>query len=351
MILSSSTSIQNFFFAPLPNGVIFALLVIGVFLSFRILDVADLSVEGIIPLTTVVTAILIHQGINCFVALLISAFIGLATGLLNSLLTVYLKIPALLSGIIMMAANFGLSIVFMSLNGGVATFAMSAHLTAFNWLGNGLKVAGLSSYYANYLSYIIVGGAILALIAFALYFFFGTELGMSIRAAGKNKHMSRANGIQVKGMFMIGLSISGALVGIAGSLYAQHNGFGYSTDGTGMIVVGLSSLFLGELIFGQKSFKRGLLASIVGSFLYWYIIQVLMLIDTNGYLLNFYKAILLVVVILLGHLVKHVTVKINNKKNRMRMTQEGERETIQSPSEMLQENFSHFVLGAERKRS
>ncbi|MBR1846549.1 MAG: hypothetical protein IJ787_02390 [Bacilli bacterium] len=316
IILDTITTLRNFAINPLVNGLILGVMVIGVFLSFRVLNIADLSVEGILPMVTMLTAVLIGADVNPWLTLLICMGIGAICGVLNALLTIYLKTPPLLSGIIVMALTFGIAIMINSLKAGQASFSPSDHLTAFNWLKNLLSSGSTDriwNFYASYLSYILVALVLLLAVWFTLYFFFGTELGMSIRAAGKNQAMSLANGISVHKMSIIALAISGALIGLSGSLYGQHNGMGLPTDGQGMIVIALSSLFLGEMIVGTKSFKRSMLSALVGSLAYWYIIQALMLLDDKGYMLSIYKALLLVVIIALQLLIAFIKKKFPRK--------------------------------------
>lgn len=305
-ILDNASTVRTFFINPWINGLILGIMILGVFISFRVLNIADLSVEGVLPMITMLTAVLIDAGWNPWLVLLLAILIGAVCGVVNAALTIFLKTPPLLSGIIVMALTFGFAIMINSLKSGQANFDPTVHLTVFNWL-RGL-LAGSSTdrvylFYASYLSYIIVAAVILLLCAFVLYFFFGTELGMAIRASGKNPQMASANGINVKAMSIIALAISGGLIGLASCLYGQHNASGLPTDGQGMIVIALSSLFLGEIIIGTRTFKRNLIACLVGSVLYWYLIQLLMLIDSTGYMLSVYKALLLVAVIALQLLV------------------------------------------------
>lgn len=305
-VFDALSTLRSFAINPLVNGLILGIMILGVFISFRVLNIADLSVEGILPMVTMLTAVLIAEDVNPWLVLFICMALGAICGVLNALLTIYLKTPPLLSGIIVMALTFGVAIMINSLKAGQASFNPSDHLTVFNWLRS-LLVGGSTNriwlFYASYLSYILVAAVILAAVWFALYFFFGTELGMSIRAAGKNPAMSRANGISVNLMSIIALAVSGGLVGLASSLYGQHNGMGLPTDGQGMIVIALSSLFLGEILFGKRSFKLSLLSAVVGSLFYWYIIQALMLLDNQGYMLSIYKALLLGVILVVQLLV------------------------------------------------
>jgi len=302
MVLDALSTFRSFMINPLVNGLILGIMVLGVFLSFRVLNIADLSVEGVLPMITMLTAVLIAADVDPLLVLLISMAIGAICGILNALLTIYLKTPPLLSGIIIMALTFGVAIMINSLKAGQASFNPSEHRTVFNWLRTLLSNGSTDriwNFYASYLSYILVGLFFLAAVWFVLYFFFGTELGMSIRAAGKNPAMSKANGISTNKMSIIALAVSGALIGLSASLYGQHNGMGLPTDGQGMIVIALSSLFLGEIIIGTRTFKRSLIATFVGSLLYWYVIQALMLLDDKGFMLSIYKALLLVIIIAL----------------------------------------------------
>ncbi|MFA6620469.1 MAG: ABC transporter permease [Bacilli bacterium] len=307
----------NFFFSPISNGLIFVLLALGVFIAFRVLDIADLSVEGLFPMITVLTCYLIRQGWNPFLAVLLCLLIGAFTGALNACLSLYLKIPPLLSGIIMMSATLSFALVFIYYNGGSPSL-LGGYPTLFNWLSASLIGAGLSTFWGTILSKIIVVGMIVALVMFFLYFFFGTELGLAIRATGKNKQMARANGLSVKRMTIIGLSLSSAAVALAASLYAQASLGGTAQDGQGMIVIGLSIIFLGEAILPHQSFKRHLLAIFGGSFIYWYIIQILMklmdYIPGGSNYLTLWKALLLVLVLAVPYLILQAKKSRANKK-------------------------------------
>lgn len=299
-LLDSIATLRSFFVNPWINGLILGIMVLGVFISFRVLNVADLSVEGVLPMITMLTVVLIGQDWHPVLVLLLSMAIGALCGILNAALTIFLKTPPLLSGIIVMALTFGVAILINALKAGQVSFNQSDHLTIFNWLRR--LLAGDSKdrvylFYAANLSYILVGLLVLALLAGALYFFFGTELGLAIRASGKNPAMARANGIHVEKMSVIALAISGALIGASACLYGQQRVMGLPTDGQGMIVMALSSLFLGEIIFGVKTFKRSLVSCAVGSLLYWYLIQALMMLDNKGYMLSIYKALLLIALV------------------------------------------------------
>ena len=350
VVLDSVSTMRSFFVNPWVNGLILGIMILGVFISFRVLNIADLSVEGILPMITMLTAVLIDAGWNPWLVLLLSILIGAVCGVLNAVITMVLKTPPLLSGIIVMALTFGIAIMINSLKAGQANFDPSTQLTVFNWLRNLLAAASndrVYLFYASYLSYIIVSALLLVICAFVLYFFFGTELGMAIRASGKNPQMAQANGINVQFMSIIALAISGGLIGLASCLYGQHNASGLPTDGQGMIVIALSSLFLGEIIIGTRTFKRNLIACLVGSIVYWYLIQLLMLIDSTGYMLSVYKALLLVAVIALQLGIATFKKKHPNKPKGEKVTKDGNT----AAKEVLLESKESFVrhcLGGTR---
>jgi putative ABC transport system permease protein len=305
----SGYEIQTFFLSPLASGLIFALLALGVFVAFRVLDIADLSVEGIFPFVTVFTCFLLLRGWNPFLVVLLMMVIGVLAGIINACLSLYLKIPPLLSGIIMMAALFALAIILVKLNNGQVNLA-SDTFTVYSWFSALLLNWGCSKSWVNFLSPILIVGVYLALAMSLMYFFFGTEVGLALRASGKNKQMAKANGINVKGMTLIGMAISSLLVALSATLYAQKNLTGSPQDGQGMIVIGLSILFLGEAVLPHASFKAHLLAVLGGSFLYWYIIQILFqFVPKSDTYLYLYKALLLVLVLAIPYVVHKIKKK------------------------------------------
>jgi len=312
----SAYEIQSFFLSPLSSGLIFALLVLGVFIAYRVLDIADLSVEGVFPLVTVLSCFLILRNVNPFLVVLIVLVLGVVAGIINACLSIYLKIPPLLSGIIVMAALFALSIIIVQANKGQVNLPSDA-FTVFSWFSNLMLSWGASKTWVNFLSPIIIVGVILALVMLSMYFFFGTELGLAIRAGGKNRQMAKANGINVHLTTIIGLAISSALVALAATLYAQKNLTGNPQDGQGMIVIGLSALFLGEAIIPHRSFKMHLFAVVGGSFIYWYIIQILIqFIPKSDTFLYLYKALLLVLVLAVPYLISRFKKKRAREKER-----------------------------------
>jgi ABC-type uncharacterized transport system, permease component len=303
----------NFLTEPLLLGLIWGILALGVFIAYRVLDIADLSVEGVLPLSAVLTLFLINSGVNPLASLLISVVCGAICGALVAMMHIYLKIPSLLSGIIMMTGLFSVVVVISK---GHISLTDSTN-TIFNPFVNFFRNFNSEREFivwANFLGSMLLAMIFMAFVAFMMYWFFGTQLGLAIRSTGKNKMMSRAQGVNTNKMEIIGLSISSALIALSGSLLAQYQGYASSTTGKGTIVIGLAIIFLGEAIFGRKSFKLQLISIIVGGFLYWYIIDAILLIPGfNSNLLYLLQAILIVLILVIPMFTKKIRERNNIK--------------------------------------
>ncbi len=245
-------------------GLLWAVMVMGVYITYRILDVADLSVEGTLPLGAAVAARLITAGVNPWVATLAALFSGLMGGLITAQLHTRLKIPALLSGILTMLAMWSVNLRVM----GGANGRSNTPLLRVDTVYTVLQESGLDKTNAS----LVLGCSIVVIVAVILYWFFGTELGSAVRATGNNPNMVRAQGINTNNMIILGLMISNGLVALAGALIAQSQGFADVTMGVGSIVIGLASLIIGEVIFGTRTFKNSLISIILGAVLYRMII-------------------------------------------------------------------------------
>lgn len=236
------------------QGLQWSVLALGVFLTFRILDIADLSVEGSFPLGAAAAATAITSGLGLPAAFVLALIAGALAGAVTGILTTKLRIPALLAGILTMIGLYSVNLHVM----GKSNIGLLQDETVFTILENslGLSVA---------VSGLAVGLIFAALIAVILYWFFGTELGTAIRATGFNPQMARAQGINTNTMVVLGLVISNALVALSGATVAQANGFADVGMGVGTIVIGLASVIIGEVLFSPKSFKTSLIAVILGS--------------------------------------------------------------------------------------
>lgn len=261
------------------QGLLWAVMTIGVYITYRILDIADLTVEGSITLGAAVAAALIQGGMHALLATGIAFLCGMAAGLVTGLLHTKLRIPALLSGILTMIALWSVNLRVMG-SANVSILRLSTVFTPVQDLG-----------VPKYLSWIAVGAILSLLIISALYWFFGTELGSAIRATGNNPRMVRAQGIHTDNMVMLGLMLSNALVALSGALIAQAQSFADVQMGTGSIVIGLASLIVGEVLFGRRNFYLRLLSLILGAILYRIIIAIVMELGMNPNDLKLFTAI------------------------------------------------------------
>lgn len=249
------------------QGIIWGLLAIGVYITYRILDFADLSVEGTIGFGAAVSAILITNGWNPYVTLIMATLAGALAGLVTGVLNTVFKIPPILSGILTMIALYSITIRVMGGSANIALFQYDRITTPINKLlvSLGLNESGVSN-----ISTLIIGIVFVGALIGILYFFFGTEIGTAIRATGSNIHMSRALSVNTDMMKVLALVISNAMVGLAGALIGQTQGAADVGMGQGAIVIGLASIIIGEVIMCRKdhSFWYKLIAVVVGSVIY-----------------------------------------------------------------------------------
>ena len=280
-------------FDSLQEGLAYAILVIGVFISFRMLDFADMTCEGSLTMGAAITMVMITSGINPILSVLVAFVLGTIAGIITALLHTKLKIPPLLAGIIMMTALY--SINLQVIQGGRSTVIMTygETKTIFSFLENMIPSTSFITNFQS--SKLIVLTLVLILVFFAIYYFFGTEIGMSIRSTGMNKDMSKAMGINTDLMIIIGLALSNGLIALSGSLIAQKNGSSNMDIGRGTLVIGLAAIILGEAIFGKRTFKNWLISVILGSFIYQIIVAIA--INVFGLNPNFLKLIQAVLIV------------------------------------------------------
>ena len=244
------------FLGTLEIGLIYGLVAMGVYLTFRILDFPDLTVDGSFTLGAAVTATLIVTGFNPYLSTLLGTLAATTAGLITAWLNLRFNILHLLASILTMTALYTINLRVMG-KPNVALIMEPTVLTPFESLGIP----------AMYMKVIFVGFcAIIAglLVAWFLY----TQYGLAMRAVGSNKRMAQANGIVVNEKVYVGLALSNGLVGLAGALFAQTNGFADSTMGIGTIVVGLAAVIIGESLFGSRSLLIIVMSCILGSILY-----------------------------------------------------------------------------------
>ncbi|WP_077618058.1 ABC transporter permease [Bacillus sinesaloumensis] len=276
------------FFGAFESGIIYAIMAIGVYLSFRILDFPDLTVDGSFVTGAAVSAILITNGVNPFIATLLALVAGFIAGSITGLLHTVGRINALLSGILMMIALYSINLRIM----GKSNVSLLNIDTAFTKVTDVFSSLGLDSFFNSILSAIGLGdslpktwGILLFMIVvtfvikFLIDFFLRTEIGLAVRATGDNKKMISSFSANTNLMTILGLGLSNALVAFSGSLIAQQGGFADVGMGIGMIVIGLASVIIGEALFGVKTIARATLAVIGGAIIYRIVVSLALRVE------------------------------------------------------------------------
>ena len=257
------------------QGLIWGIMAIGVYLTFRVLDIADLTVDGTMCTGGAVCVMMMTSGHNVWVSLLVATLAGMTAGLVTGIFHTFMGIPAILAGILTQLSLYSVNLKIM----GKANQAIN--VDKFNLLVSLRRVKGVS---LTQNTLFIVAIMIVILIAI-LYWFFGTELGCSLRATGCNPSMSRAQGINTDRNKVLALMLSNGLVALSGALLTQYQGFADINMGRGSIVIGLAAVIIGEAIFSRifRNFALKLLSVVFGSILYYLVLQVViwMGIDTD----------------------------------------------------------------------
>lgn len=278
------------FYGALETGLIYALVAFSVFLSFRVLDFPDLTVDGSLPLGAAVAAVLILSGWHPWLATLAAMLAGMVAGLVTALLNVKLKILNLLASILTMTALYSVNLRIM----GKPNVALLGEDTVLSpWQG-----LPLPYYVVSVLLFCVV----IALVLTLLWLFMKSEVGLAMRATGANPAMARAQGIATGRMIMLGVALANGLVGLAGALFAQSQGSADVTMGVGAIVIGLASLIGGEAILSPKTVLRALIGCVIGAVVYRLAIALALNADFMGLKaqdLNLITAVLVTLAIVL----------------------------------------------------
>lgn len=257
------------------QGLIWGIMAIGVYITFRILDIADLTVDGTLCTGGAVCIMMMLSGHNVWVSMLVATGAGLLAGLATGIFHTFMGIPAILAGILTQLSLYSINLKII----GKANQAIN--VDKFNLLVSLRRVKGVA---LTQNTLFIVAIMIIILIA-VLYWFFGTELGCSLRATGCNPSMSRAQGINTDRNKVLGLMLSNGLVALSGALLTQYQGFADINMGRGSIVIGLAAVIIGEAIFSRifRNFALKLLSVVFGSILYYLVLQIViwMGIDTD----------------------------------------------------------------------
>ena len=266
------------FFNSMPNavgqGLAWGIMAIGVYITYRVLDIADLTVDGSLATGGAVAAVAISLGIDPWVALILAVLSGMLAGLVTGVLHTACGIPAILSGILTQLALYSVNLRIMAIGTQDTTKATVAlNVNFHNLLLTSRNVRQIS--WENPLILLVI---IVAVIIGLLYWFFGTEMGCSLRATGANQAMARAQGINTDLRKVIGLMISNGMVALSGALIAQYQGSATIDMGRGAIVIGLAAVIIGEVLLSKvfRNFALKLLAAVIGAIIYYMVITLVL---------------------------------------------------------------------------
>ena len=238
------------------QGFVYGIMVIGVYLTFRILDFPDLTVDGSLPLGAAISAVAITSGVNPYLSLVFALAGGFAAGMVTAFLNTKFKILHLLASILTMIALYSINIRIMS--------GPNVALLGVNTVFDSVTNLGVPAHYAG----LIIFGAFALLVLSFIIWFLGTELGQAILATGDNPQMIRSLGVNTNTIIILGVGLSNGLVALSGALVAQNQGAADVGMGIGTIVAGLASVIIGETVFGCKTMPRAFIAALLGSIVY-----------------------------------------------------------------------------------
>lgn len=288
------------------QGLLWSIMAIGVFITFRILDIADLSAEGAFPMGVAVCALCIVNDINPIVATIAGMLGGMLAGLVSGFLHTKMKIPALLTGIITLTGLYSINLLVLGRSN--VSFALK------NTLVTMVTRLGLNKLSAV----LLIGIVCVGLVILILYLFLNTQLGLALRATGDNEAMGQANSIKVDRMKMLGYMIGNGLIALSGALLAQNNGYADLNMGVGTIVIGLASIILAEVMIKYLPLGKRLWSIVLGSVLYRMIIVFILTTDIDAQMIKLVSAILLALILYVPELRAKLGVKTSKS-----LTKEG----------------------------
>ena len=265
-------------------GLILAVLALGIFISFRILDTPDLTVDGSFTLGVAVSSILTVNG-HPILGIIVAIPAGFAAGALTGILHTKVHIQPILSGILVMTALYSINMRVMGKKPNISLFDTP---TIFSDLR---EVFGKNG--AN----MLITGIILIAVFALMYLFLCTQLGMSLRATGDNEAMVRASSIDSDLMKILGMGMANSLVALSGAEYSQYSGFGDANGGIGMLVIGLASIIIGEVIFGRRTIFRSMLSAVIGAIIYRYVLTAALKLGMESIDLKLFSALIVTIAV------------------------------------------------------
>ena len=275
------------------QGIIWGIMGIGVYITYKILDIADLSVDGTMATGGAVCGIMIVNGYSVWIAMLCAFLAGMLAGLITGIFHTFMGIPAILAGILTQLGLYSINLRIL----GIGTSAGTASNLAISVDQYDLLLSLRNVRVLSWNNPIFVAAIFLVILIAVLYWFFGTEMGCSLRATGSNAGMSRAQGINTSFNKVLGLMISNGIVALASALYAQYQGFADVNAGRGAIVIGLAAVIIGGVVFGKlfHNFALKLLGVALGAIIYYLVIQVVLWLGLSSSDLKLLSAIVVAV--------------------------------------------------------
>ncbi|MFD3269310.1 ABC transporter permease [Paenibacillus dendritiformis] len=290
-------------------GVLYALMALGVYLTFRILDFPDLTVDGSFTTGAAIAALCITSDISPWIGTALAFIGGGLAGMMTGIIHTKGKINPLLSGILMMIALHSINLRIM----GKANIGLMNSDTLLTPITGGFL-------------FLIVMGLFAVLVKLALDWFLRTEVGLSLRATGNNPRMIRSFGVHTDSTIIVGVSLSNALVALSGALVAQYQGFADIQSGVGMIVVGLASVIIGEAIFGHRTIARTTLAVLLGAVLYRVIVAIALQLQMNATDLKLFTALIVIVALTLPKMRRSANQRKMSRQRTMQLAKGGQRD-------------------------
>ncbi|MFV0412335.1 MAG: ABC transporter permease [Oscillospiraceae bacterium] len=270
----------------LAQGMIWGIMALGAYISYKVLDFADLSVDGTFALGGAVSMVLTVNGMNPFLSLPFAMLAGMGGGLVTALLATKIKIPGLLAGILTMLSLYSINLMIM----GSPNTPIKANLSVVELVQTVLPVS-------HDLASSLIGAVFCVVLIALLYCFFGTELGCALRASGNNPHMAKALGVNTDTMVIVGLMLSNGLVALSGGLWTQHLGVADVNVGVGVMVTGLASIIIGQVIFRflRRNFALKLAVAVLGSICYWLVVTLVVTLGLGTNNLKLLTALMVVI--------------------------------------------------------
>lgn len=287
---------MNLIVSAIGQGLLWALLGLGLYLTFRILDFCDMTVEGTFPLGAATAVTAITNGIDPFLATLLAVLAGMVAGLITGLLYTKGKIPSLLAGILTMTAIYSVNLRIM----GKSNISLLGQPTLFNGALRNLP---------QYFDSVTLGFLVIVVVTILMVLFLATDYGQAFIATGDNPTMAKSLGIHTDKMVIVGLMISNGMVGLCGALIAQNNGYADINMGIGTIVIALASIIIGEVAFGELTLNQRLVAVTLGSIIYRIILLAVLQLGFSANDLNLISSVVLAICMMIPQFEQQLNIK------------------------------------------